>query len=80
MTIDIRIVDENDKAHEIKGTVVAGTPLHLWHNIRVPVCLARWEYEGKVERGDVQDVQYSDFVLLIASFQTQPPMQIDLES
>jgi hypothetical protein len=64
MTIDIRIVDENDKAHDIKGTVVAGTPLHLWHNIRVPVCLARWEYEGKVGWGDVQDVQYSDFVLL----------------
>jgi hypothetical protein len=63
-TIDIRIVDENEKTHDFKGTVVAGTPLHLWHNIRVPICLARWEYAGKVGWGDVQDVQYSDFVLL----------------
>jgi hypothetical protein len=62
-TVDIRIVDENDRSHDFKGAVVAGAPLHLWHNVRVPICLARWEYEGAVGWGDVQDVQYPDFVL-----------------
>lgn len=63
-TVEIRIIDENDGAHDFKGTVLAGAPLHLWQNVRVPICLARWEYGGKVGWGDIQDVQYPDFVLL----------------
>jgi hypothetical protein len=63
MLIDIEIVDEHDRVHRFKGTLVAGTPVHLWQNVRVPICLARWEYEGRVGWGDVQDVQYADYLL-----------------
>ena len=61
--LDIEIVDENDRKHHFKGTLVAATPIHLWQNVRVPIGLARWEYEGRVGWGDVQDVQYSDYLL-----------------
>ena len=63
MQIDIQIVDEHDREHRIKGTLVAATPIHLWQNVRVPVGVARWEYEGRIGWGDVQDVQYSDYLL-----------------
>src|SRR5580692_5301451 len=30
MQIDIQIVDEHDREHRLKGTLVAGTPIHIW--------------------------------------------------
>ena len=60
---DILVVDERNKTHRLRATIVAGTPMHYWHNTRIPICLARWEYEGRVGWGDFQDVQYPDFVL-----------------
>jgi len=62
-SIDINLIDEHGDSHHIKGTLVAGTPVHFWHNTRIPICLARWQYNGRIGWGDIQDVQYPDFVL-----------------
>jgi hypothetical protein len=62
-SMEVSLIDEHGKEHHIKGTLVAGVPVHYWHNTRIPICLARWEYDGRVGWGDIQDVQYPDFVL-----------------
>lgn len=59
--IDIQ-VQVNGRRYDIKGTITAGAPHSPWLNNRCPICLVRWECEGRVGWGDFQSAQGTDFL------------------
>ncbi|MCC6829331.1 MAG: hypothetical protein IT550_14000 [Novosphingobium sp.] len=60
--IDIEIRDVRGRTFEISGQVTAAVPLNTWTNVRVPICLTRWECGGRVGWGEVQEAQWNDFL------------------
>lgn len=54
--------DTSGRHFAITGTVQAALPLMTWHNARVPICLTRWECNGRVGYGDIQEAQWTDFI------------------
>ena len=61
-SVEMELVTASGERFDLKGTATAGTPLPLWPNIRVPVSLIRWECNGRVGWGELQDAQWSDFI------------------
>ena len=59
---EMEITDVNGRTFNVKGTVLAATPFNTWPNLRVPICLTRWECNGKVGYGDIQEAQWTDFL------------------
>jgi hypothetical protein len=60
--VEMTLVDANGGRHEVRGTIVAACTLNIWLNVAIPVCLTRWELNGRVGWGDTQDVQWADYV------------------
>jgi len=60
--IQLRIEDAEGNVHEIKGTVISCCPLNPWDNMTTYFCLTRWECDGKVGYGDLQDCTWNDYV------------------
>jgi hypothetical protein len=60
-SVEMTITDANDRSYELNGTVIAAAPWSTWPNIDGIICLARWECEGQVGHGDIQEVQYTDY-------------------
>lgn len=60
-SVEIEITDARNRKYEIAGTVVAASPLSPFPNCYVPICLSRWECNGRVGWGDIQDAQFTDF-------------------
>ncbi len=58
----LKITDEHGRVHELHGKVLAATPLTAWLNIRCPVCMIEWNYNGRIGHGEIQNVQFNDFV------------------
>jgi hypothetical protein len=63
-TSEMHIVDIKGRGYHLVGRVVAGAPIHPFLNNRAPICLIRWECEGRVGWGDIQQAQGHDFVSL----------------
>ena len=61
-------VQVNGRTYDIRGMIKAGAPASPWMNNRAPICLARWECEGRVGWGDLQQVQGNDFLNVIGNF------------
>lgn len=61
-TVEMEIADRGGGRHVVKGTILAACSFSQWQNMTVPLCLARWECNGRVGYGDVQDVQWGDNV------------------
>ena len=59
---EITFRDEREREFRVIGTVTAVSPLPTWHNVRVLICLVRWECEGRVAFGEIQEVQWTDFM------------------
>jgi hypothetical protein len=55
-SVELTITDATGYTLEARGTVVAAADWRIWHNVEAIVCLARWECDGRVGYGDVQDV------------------------
>ena len=60
---EMHVVDSKDRTHHFVGRVKAGAPIHPFLNNRAPICLIRWEYEGRIGWGDIQQSQGNDFML-----------------
>lgn len=60
-TIDIDVYVEG-RTYEIRGKVTAGAPISPWMNNRAPICLVRWECNGRIGWGDLQQVQGNDWL------------------
>jgi hypothetical protein len=56
------VYDTRGRHFAITGSVQAALPFYTWHNLRVPICLARWECNGRVGYGDIQEAQWTDFL------------------
>ncbi len=58
----LRIEDSEGDTHDIKGTVIGGLPFNPWNNMTAYFCLARWECDGRIGHGDLQDCAWNDYV------------------
>lgn len=73
-TVELDMVDDQGRHYPIKGTIVAAANWRTWHNFDSWICLARWEYEGKVFYGDLQECHWADFVRAArAAYRAQSP-------
>ena len=61
-SIEMEITDRSGRRFVLKGTIIAACSFSQWQNMTVPLCLAKWECGERVGYGDVQDVQWSDYV------------------
>jgi hypothetical protein len=61
-SIDIHVEDARGASRLIKGTITAAAPFTTWHNNRAPICMTRWECDGRVGWGELQQVQGNDFL------------------
>lgn len=59
---EMLMTDANGRNYEIRGEIVAANRIPLWPNMETWVCLSRWECEGQVCYGDLQEVQWHDFI------------------
>ena len=60
-SVEMTITDANGRDYELTGTVLAAAPWSTWPNIDSVICLARWECDGRVGHGDIQEVQFTDY-------------------
>lgn len=60
--IDMEVFDTRGRQFVITGTVQASLPFNTWPNLRVPICLTRWECNGRTGYGDTQEAQWTDFI------------------
>ena len=61
-TAEMLMTDASGRDYEIRGEVIAANRIAVWPNMDTWVCLARWECEGQVCYGDLQQVQWHDYV------------------
>ena len=60
-SVAIVLTDIKGRVFNIKGTVQARMPWQTWQNMNTYFCQTRWECDGHVGYGDLQDVQFNDF-------------------
>lgn len=58
---DASIADADSGTYQIRGQVVAANRVSAWPTMNTWVCLTRWECEGRVCYGDLQEVPWHDF-------------------
>ena len=56
------MTDASGRDYELRGEVVAANRIPVWPNMDTWICLARWECEGHIRYGDLQQVQWHDYV------------------
>lgn len=61
----LKLTDEHGRVHEFHGRVRAATPLTAWLNVRCPICMIEWNYNGRIGHGEIQNVQFNDFLHLL---------------
>jgi hypothetical protein len=59
--VELRIEDHDGGIYDINGTVVAGIPFNAWDNMTTYWCLGRWECNGYVGYGDLQNCVWNDY-------------------
>lgn len=59
---DLEMIVDDGSVISMTGTVTASCTLSVWPNLVVPICLTRWEWNGRVGWGDTQENQWTDFV------------------
>jgi len=66
-SVDLEITDERGRTFRMKSEMVAGFCFNAWHNCRWPIAGSSWVREDGVKGwGDVQDGQWSDFLLAVS--------------
>jgi hypothetical protein len=59
---EVTITDATGYRMELTGTVTAACGTSTWPNMTAVICLTRWECDGRVGYGDIQDVQYQPYI------------------
>ncbi|MEM7019560.1 MAG: hypothetical protein AAF512_19770 [Pseudomonadota bacterium] len=60
--VDMYFEDSMGHQYNMRGYVNARMPWQTWQNMNVYFCQMRWECEGLIGWGDLQDIQNNDFV------------------
>jgi hypothetical protein len=60
--IDLELTLLNGKKLEIQGKTTAACPFNPWINVYAPICQMEWTSNNQTGHGEVQDVQWNDFV------------------
>lgn len=60
--VELTVTDVNGRSLRVTGTVTAASQWRTWHNMESVICLVRWECEGRVGYGDLQDVLFHDYL------------------
>src|SRR5262249_10703068 len=61
IAVDMTMTDDDGRDYRINGAVVAANRFAAWPTMNTWVCLARWEWDGRVCFGDLQEVQWHDY-------------------
>ncbi len=61
-SVDMLVSDPSGKDYRIRGEVIAANRISAWPNMSTWVCLTRWDYDGRTCFGDLQQVQWHDYV------------------
>ena len=61
-SFDLSLILANGRGLEITGKVIAACPFNPWINVYAPICMTEWTCNGRKGTGEVQDVQWNDFV------------------
>lgn len=69
-TLEMDMTDANGKVYHLRGEVVVANRFGFWPTMDTWICLARWECEGLICHGDLQQVQWHDY---IRQFLNKPP-------
>jgi hypothetical protein len=57
--------DAKGRSFELRGEIIAAADWRTWHNFESVICLTRWECDGLVTHGDVQECQWADYIRLM---------------
>lgn len=60
--MDIEMLDVDGRSLSVTGEVQARIPWQIWQNMNTHFCQTRWSADGLVGYGDIQDIQFNDFV------------------
>lgn len=60
--MDLLIADTSGREFGVSGDVGAAVPFEAWMNVRVPIALTHWRCDDKVGVGEIQSLQYTDFL------------------
>lgn len=60
--VEMVLTDATGRDYDIRGEVTAANRYGLWPNVDAWLCLVRWECGGQVCHGDLQEVQWHDYV------------------
>lgn len=61
ISVEALITDAHGGEYRIEGHVVAANRISAWPTMNTWVCLTRWECDGRICHGDLQEVQWHDF-------------------
>ncbi|CAM2169577.1 conserved hypothetical protein [Paraburkholderia sacchari] len=62
--VEFVATDELARTIHVKGKAVASTAWMPWSNVFMPIVLMRWECEGSIAYGDLQEGVWNDFLNL----------------
>lgn len=60
--VTLHLTTEDGAELVARGTLAASCPWGTWPNIMANISLIRWEMDGRIGYGDMQDVLWADFV------------------
>jgi hypothetical protein len=74
-SIELAFRDDAGRDFAMRGTILAACGFSAWYNMTVPMCLARWECDGRTGHGDAQEMQWGDYTYarLAATGDQAPP-------
>ena len=58
--VELALTDEHGRTLEVVGTPTSAMSYNMWGNIFMWIVLMRWECEGRVAFGDLQDGLWTD--------------------
>ena len=62
--VEFEATDEHKRTIHVRGQSVASTTWQPWSNIFMPIVLMRWECEGQIAHGDLQEGVWNDYLNL----------------
>ena len=60
--VQVEMVDNQGRTYRIKGTAKAASNWSAWLNCDVVISLFRWECDGLVGHGDLQEARWTDYL------------------
>lgn len=61
LAVNFQARDDLGRELDVRGTLVASCPWQTWHNTIIFIVLMRWECDGQVAYGDLQEAHWGDY-------------------